>query len=360
MILDRAPPVGAAEFARLMAAFAPFESHPALALAVSGGRDSMALAVLARDWAEPRQGTVAALIVDHGLRPESADEALGVQARLAALAIPGTILSWTGDKPRGGLQAAARGARYRLLRAACAERGVLHLLVAHHADDQAETVAMRAGRGSGDDGLAGMAALVELPEVRLLRPLLTVARSRLTSTLRQRAVSWIDDPSNVDPRFERARLRARPLVARRSDDLRDKARDRSARDRALAEAAIAVVEREPGGGFAIDREGLRALAPELQARLLGRLVQCLGGSDHPPHRERVARALQRLCDQDDRGASGRRQDFTLAGAHLLLRQVSQDGRLRWIVRPEDGRNPGQPLVPAPFFACGAPAGTHVV
>src|SRR6185436_2130692 len=186
-----------------MAPFAPFETAPTVAVAVSGGRDSLALALLARAWAAGRGGNVIALIVDHGLRAESAGEAATTLGVLRQQGIEGVILCWSGAKPSSAVQEAARAARYRLLREECRRRGVLHLLVAHHADDQAETVAMRAARQSGPDGLAGMSAAVELPEVRLLRPLLGVLRSRLTATLIARGVPWIDDPSNADPRFER-------------------------------------------------------------------------------------------------------------------------------------------------------------
>ena len=168
-------PLDAADFARLMAPFEPFEGAPVVAVAVSGGRDSLALALLAQEWAAARGGRIVGLIVDHALRPESAAEAAATASLLGRHGCEAEILRWSEAKPRAGLQEAARAARYRLLREACRRRGILHLLVAHHADDQAETVAMRAARQSGPDGLAGMSAAVELPEVRLLRPLLGVS-----------------------------------------------------------------------------------------------------------------------------------------------------------------------------------------
>ncbi|HET6222664.1 MAG TPA: tRNA lysidine(34) synthetase TilS, partial [Dongiaceae bacterium] len=222
-------PVDAAEFARLMASFEPFERAPVVAVAVSGGRDSLALAVLAHEWAIARGGRIVGLIIDHALRPESAAEAAATEALLGRHGCDAETLRWVGTKPPTGLQEAARVARYRLLREACHQRGVLHLLVAHHADDQAETVAMRAARQSGLDGLAGMAGAVELPEVRLLRPLLGIPRSRLTATLLARGVPWIDDPSNADPRFERARLRSGPRLTAPPVDT-----GRSAREQKLA------------------------------------------------------------------------------------------------------------------------------
>jgi tRNA(Ile)-lysidine synthase len=351
-------PLDAAAFARLMAPFEPFERAPVLAVAVSGGRDSLALAVLAHGWAIARGGRIVGLIVDHALRPESAAEAATTEALIRRHGCDAEILRWAGAKPRTGLQEAARAARYRLLREACHRRGVLHLLVAHHADDQAETVAMRAARQSGPDGLAGMAGAVELPEVRLLRPLLGVSRSRLTATLLARGVPWVDDPSNVDPRFERARLRSGPRLTTPPAET-----GRSTHEQRLALASVEALEISPAGEVALDRSVFVRLGRDQQARLLSRVVQAVRGGDHPPRRDRLERAAGRLCAPVARGKSGIAQDFTLSACRLLLRQVPQSRRLQWIVRPEhgtrNGRNGAQPLIPAAFFACGASVGSHL-
>jgi tRNA(Ile)-lysidine synthase len=348
--------LGGAAFERLMAPFAPFETHPDLAVAVSGGRDSLCLALLASEWAASREGRAIALIVDHGLRSESAVEAQSTVHLLEGLGIESAVLSWTGDKPRTGLQEAARDARYRLLREACRERGILHLLVAHHADDQAETIAMRAARSSGPDGLAGMAALVEWPEVRLLRPLLAVRRAALTATLTVRGIPWIDDPSNVDPRFERARLRLAGLgeASRPNADL-----VRVAHERGAAAAGVALLEPRADGGVALDPQVLERLPQDARGRLVSRVVQAIGGGRHPPRRERLDRALARLSGPLERGKSGREGDFTLSGCQFLLRQAVGSRQLVWIVRPESGRKGSQPLIPAVFFACDPAAATHL-
>jgi tRNA(Ile)-lysidine synthase len=348
----------AADFARLMAPFEPFERAPVVAVAVSGGRDSLALALLAGEWAGARGGRIVGLIVDHALRPDSAMEAAATEALLRRHGCDAEILHWSGAKPQAGLQEAARTARYRLLREACRRRDVLHLLVAHHADDQAETVIMRAARRSGPDGLAGMPAAVELPEVRLLRPLLGVSRSRLTATLLARGVPWVDDPSNADPRFERARLRAGRQAPPPALDS-----GRSAREHGLAAAAVEGLEISSTGDIAIDRAAFVRLGGDQQAKLLSRVVQAVGGGDHPPRRDRLERASGRLCGPVARGKSGLAQDFTLSACRLLLRQVPQSRRLQWIVRPEHGRRGGrngaQPLIPAAFFACGASLCSHL-
>ncbi len=354
----------AESFAALMAPFAPFENNPVLAVAVSGGRDSLALALLAHEWACARDGHVVGLIVDHGLRAAAAGEAMATRDVLAGEGIDAAILRWDGAKPSHGLQEAARTARYGLLFEACRERGILHLLVAHHAGDQAETIAMRAARGSGPDGLAGMAALVEWRHARLLRPLLGAARTHLTEMLTARGVAWIDDPSNADPRFERARLRvsgsAGATVAAGADA------GRTEREAVLARVAVDMIEIDDDG-TALDRMAFARLDGVTGAALLSRVVQAVGGRDHPPRRDRLERAVARLSAEDprgdSRGKSGKSRDFTLSECRLMLRQASNGRRLRWIVRPENGkenlRKERQPLVPAAFFACGGHTPPHV-
>ena len=351
-------PLGAPEFAALMAPFAPFEAQPALAVAVSGGRDSIALAVLAHEWAGAGRGHVLALVVDHGLRAHSANEARATRERLAALGIEAETLVWPGAKPATGIQQAAREARYRLLLEACRRRGILHLLTAHHADDQAETVTMRAAHDSGPDGLAGMAALVEHRDVRLLRPLLGVPRRRLTATLEARGIGWIEDPSNEDRRFERVRVRQDGVAA----PAPGAAVSRAMRDQEVAQAALRALELG-ADSVALDQLVVSDLGKEITGRLLGRVVQAVAGGAYPPRRERLERAAARLSQGEGRGKSGKSRDFTLSGCQLMLRRDPATRRLRWIVRRESGRRnaktSGQPLVPAAFFACGAPAATHL-
>ena len=351
-------PLSAPEFAALMAPFAPFEARPALAVAVSGGRDSVSLAVLAHEWGRARRGHVLALIVDHGLRAGSADEARATRERLTTLGIEAETLKWSGGKPATRVQQAAREARYRLLFEACRRHGILHLLTAHHADDQIETVVMRAARDSGPDGLAGMAALVEHRAARLLRPLLAVPRARLTATLQERGIGWIDDPSNEDRRFERVRVRQDGITP----PAPGASGARAVRDREVAWAALRTLEVGPDS-VGLDQLVVSDLSKEITGRLLGRVVQAVAGGDYPPRRERLERAAARLSLGASRGKSGKSQDFTLSGCQLMLRRDPATRRLRWIVRRESGRTntktPGQPLVPAAFFACGAPAATHL-
>lgn len=186
----------------------PFEPQPFLAVAVSGGADSMAAALLTRDWARGRGGDVLALVVDHGLRPLSADEALMTCERLAEQDIASVLLTLQGLARGPGLAARARAARHAMLEEQCGVRGILHLVFGHHAADQAETVCMRMLARSGPAGLAGMAAVAEASAVRRLRPLLGMSPGALRATLHARGVGWVEDPSNADPSQQRARIRA--------------------------------------------------------------------------------------------------------------------------------------------------------
>ena len=148
-----------------------------------------------------------ALIVDHGLRAESTDEAAATVARLDARGIATRLLRLDGLAHGTALAERARDARFAVLTQACASAGILHLLLGHHASDQAETVLMRALGGSGPAGMAGMLPLVETPSVRILRPLLSIPPARLRAKVAAAGMAWVEDPSNVDQRALRPRLR---------------------------------------------------------------------------------------------------------------------------------------------------------
>ena len=261
-----------ADFAALMARFAPFEPVPHLAVGVSGGADSLALALLAQDWARTRGGKITALTVDHGLRPDSAAEAAQVGAWLRGHAIAHAILPWSGPKPTSGIQARARAARRGLLVEWCRRTGVLHLLLAHQRDDQAETVLLRRQHDSGPDGLAAMAAIVELPDLRILRPLLGLPHVALTAFLTARGQVWAEDPSNRNPAFTRIQVR-QTLDETRAAALAESAaqagRARAAHEREVARHLAACVTIHPQGWASVDGAGVRGLDALLSQAVLG-------------------------------------------------------------------------------------------
>lgn len=181
-----------------------FEGMDRIGVAVSGGSDSVAAFVLMTELLGAER--VEAASVDHGLRPEAAQEAQGVGDLCAQLSVRHEILNWDGQHS-GNLQDAARRARYERLAAWAQARGLDAVVLGHTQDDQAETVLLRLARGSGVDGLAGMATRVERHGILWLRPFLSTSREALRSVLRARGIGWIDDPSNDDTRFARVRAR---------------------------------------------------------------------------------------------------------------------------------------------------------
>lgn len=303
-------PLTAEEFAAALTHLGPYESPPRLAVAVSGGADSMALALLADRWARAHGGDAVGLIVDHGLRPGSAREARQVAGWLADRGIPARRLAWRGDKPAGDIQAAARAARYTLLADWCRRAARLHLLVAHHRDDQAETLLLNLARGSGIDGLAAMPPVARIHGIRLLRPLLGIGKGRLIATLRAAAQAWIEDPSNAAPRYRRTaarRLTAAalvPLAPGEIDAERLGARlaataARMARARTALEAVTATLLAEsadlsPHGFARLDPAAFRAAPEEIGLRALARIVACVGGAIHTPRHDPLRRVLATL------------------------------------------------------------------
>jgi tRNA(Ile)-lysidine synthase len=314
-------PVSSDEFAGLMEVFSPFETRPLVAVAVSGGADSLALALLAADWARAQGGSATGVTVDHRLRPESGDEATRVASWLARHGVAHATLVRDGAPLSGDAQAAARAARYRLLEAWCAASGVLHLLTAHHREDQAETLLLRLARGSGLDGLAGMSALVERAQCRICRPVLGLPRARLAATLAARGQDWIEDPSNQNPAYARVRLRQAEAVLaaeglgpeRLADTALHLGRARQALEPMAARLLARAVWLHPAGFAWLDAVRLAASPAEVRLRALGAVIACIGGADYPPRLS----GLERL---DRELANGLLAARTLGGCLVLPRR----------------------------------------
>jgi len=336
-------PISAQNARRL---FADWKAVPAIVLAVSGGPDSIALMWLAARWrrALARGPRLIAVTVDHGLRSEAAREARDVKRLARTLDLPHRTMRWTGEKPKTGLPAAARNARYRLLAQAARASGATHILTAHTRDDQAETVLMRLLRSSGIGGLAAMARESERDGVLLARPFLHVAKSQLVATLKKAKIGFADDPTNRDTNFTRPRLREiMPVLAAEGGDARSLARLASRLARANqavevlvdgAERYLALRDREATrAGFdanandaiTFDAKAFAAMPEEIRLRLVKRAIDRFG-HEGPAELGKVEALLAAL---DQAGAkTGKvprpRLKQTLAGALVSL----SDGRIR--------------------------------
>jgi len=322
-------PISITEATELLA---PLKAFPRVALAVSGGPDSLALMHFAA-WcrAAERSGPEPlVLTVDHGLRASSRDEALMVGRMASSLRLPHTILTWDAGTHSTNLQARARTARYDLMAAHCQASDIPALVTAHHLDDQAETFLMRLKRGSGLDGLAAIPERGVWGGVVLLRPLLDVPKARLIATLADKGIGFVSDPSNADHRFERARVRgssealaalgltpeALALSARR---LR---RAREALDHAAENFLTTYGEVSEAGYAAIDRKALRLAPQEIALRALSRLISMVGGADEPLRLAKLEALLAALAKTPAKAHTlGRCRIQPFSGRFGIFREV---------------------------------------
>jgi tRNA(Ile)-lysidine synthase len=298
-----------------------------LAVALSGGGDSLALTLLAAEWGRQAGRPLLILTVDHGLQRQSAAWTARCAETAARLGAGFRALAWTGPKPAGGLAAAAREARHRLLGIAAREAGARVILMGHTASDIAEAAAMRAA-GSTTPAPREWAPSPAWPDGRglfLLRPLLGITRGEIREWLTARGETWIDDPANKDPASSRAQARAAgpPLVApseptRETTDLA-----------ALADAC----RFDAAGGVAISRVALRNADPAAARAFLGMAAVCAGGGDRRPATERVERLRALL-------AGSAAATATLAGARI----ETDGGTVRLFREPGEAKRGGLPML----------------
>ena len=331
-----------------------FASSPTVVVAVSGGGDSIALLSLLARHVSPAR--LAAVTVDHALRPGSAAEAESVGRFCRDLGLRHAVLRWEGPKPATGLSAAARDARYRLLAQAARDLGATMLFAGHTQDDQAETVAMRRARGEGR-GLAGMAPATLLDDrLWLMRPLLGVRREALRDYLRASGIGWADDPTNEDAAYERVRVRRRLTdPAAFAEALR--VAEQAARERVrLGEAAaglIATAENPLPGLIRIDPDVFLAAESAAAVYALRLLLATAGGSEHLPDETRATALLGRFRDPALRASLSRTTIERRKGGIYLRREarglpephLAQDGEI-WDGRFRLGNVEGETIGPA--------------
>ncbi len=324
------------------ALFADLREAKGLVLAVSGGPDSTALMALVAAWAErPR---VLVVTVDHGLRPEAADEAAMVAENAKHLGLPVQIVRAGQIAGRGNLQAAAREVRYALLADAARAAGHDTIVTAHHRDDQAETLLMRLARGSGVYGLAAMAHRTEFDGLTLVRPLLGVSRQALASVVHESGIAFADDPSNADLRYDRVRMRQLlpsladhgltvERLAETAGRLGRAAEAIDAQATEILEQAVTVDE------FAVvrgDPSPFRAVHREVGLRAFGRLLQAVSGAHYTPGMKSLERLYPAIAGENS-GPVRR----TLHGAAV---SISRD---RFTVMREWGRRGPESLAVKP-------------
>lgn len=307
-----------------------FETKPTLAVAVSGGADSIACMLLAQEWAQQRDGKVIALTVNHGLRKDAQTEAHLVQSLATNHHMEHHTLNITIENPTVALQEKARNLRYRVMEQFCHQRGILHLLTAHHADDHIETLAMRAWRGSGIDGLSGIPTVHYRQHLRLLRPLLTIHKRELIAWLNHKNISWAEDPSNQNDSYERNRLRKNltrwPIDEAASQSfLKHMAIAKTATLHQLQQLAIKSLQTFEQGYMKLDVSHWPAQPMHTKLQLLERLTHSLGTSDQSPRYYQLEHAEKQLCTTSPNG-------FCLTGLQFTPASQSE-----WLITRELNR-----------------------
>lgn len=261
-----------------------------VAVALSGGGDSLALLLAAAAWAKTAARPIHVLTVDHRLRPESRGWTEACAATAARLGLAFSALAWTGDKPLTGLPAAAREARHRLLADAARAAGARVILMGHTADDVLEARLMREA-GSSTPEPREWSPSPAWPEGRgtfLLRPMLEVRRAEIRAWLSRRGQRWIDDPANEDPAF--ARPRARQAL---SQGAAPPAQPPAASPKSLALACALMDD----GGLELPRAALAAADPRARLAFVSIACVCAAGARRPPRGEAVERLAARLASE---------------------------------------------------------------
>ncbi len=314
--------------------FAKYKIDEPIAVAVSGGADSLALALRLKEAGKQ----IIALTVDHGLRSESSDEACYVAEVMQKKGIEHQTLVWRGEKPQKGVEEAAREARYKLMFAFCREHNIRFLATGHHRRDQAETFLLRLQRGSGVFGLSGILPISEREGITIIRPQLEDDPEDLKAFLRAEGVKWIEDPMNNDEDFLRVKVRHfLPELARigidekrLSDTAITLAKTRSFLQ-SLADEFVQNYVRWWGGvAVSLPWQKLQSLHIEVALPVLGQLVRQIGGGVYPPEAVEIQRVLSE--GHDFKGCTLGKCELFIAAKRLWI--VLQDEENSLLSRAE--------------------------
>ncbi len=184
-----------------------FEKKPHLGLSISGGPDSMALLMLVKDWARSKSGKITVFHFDHKIRKKSSEEASWLKTYVSKLGIKFHLLTWDRDQKLKLNMKNARDARYERILDICKKLKIIHLMTAHHFNDNLETYYMRKKRNSSSLGLSSIPKILIKENLQIIRPLLSFSKERLISTCNFFNVRWIEDSSNYNLKYERPRVR---------------------------------------------------------------------------------------------------------------------------------------------------------
>lgn len=332
-------PLTTKEFQEIMSAM-DIGCSKKVAVAVSGGSDSMALTLLLNQWCANQDIHLTALTVDHGLRENSALEAQQVAKWLSVKNISHNILEWQGIKPDTNIQDHARKARYELMGNWCMDNNVDHLFLAHHMNDQAETFLIRLLRGSGVDGLSAMEKSTIFPfnkmsnkTLKILRPLLEVESGRLLETIQAANQDHIEDPSNLDEKYTRIQIRSllneteiEGLNAHKLSSTSTRMRRvRSLLEEMTSKAESDFVSYNSFGYASIVKNNISELHEEIGLRLLSKVIKTVGGNTYAPRHKSLEKLFENLKETKFPGQSlAGVLVFTLTGHEIVITRETKN------------------------------------
>lgn len=330
----------------------PSSNHDNIAIAVSGGADSLALLILANKWAQDNDIKIIALTVNHNLRSEAAAEALYVSKLCAQINVKHHILEWRREKNTSSMHKSARDARYKLITNYCSLNNISTLLTAHHADDRIETFFIRLSKASGLIGLTSDEAHY-YNNIRILRPLSNVYKKQLQKYLSDFKITPCEDPSNYDPKYQRSNIRKWiDLIPKELNPDLFKARILESCDHLKISADVVkqkliqeLAERSviyPDGSASFYRHDMRNDDAQIELLLLSHLLTTVSGFDYQPRAESIELLLQKLskesCKATLHGCCIEKQNnkiyiYRSFGKSLpskipLSKQIKWDGRWR--------------------------------
>ena len=302
-----------------------FDKHnikaPVIAVGVSGGADSLALALLLQESLPSVK--IVALTVDHKLRPSSNDEALYTKKIMDLYGIEHHILTWDGEKPTTGIEEQARIARYNLLTVWCKNNNVSYLAIAHHLFDQAETFLMRIHRGSGVLGLSSMEEIIVKDGINVLRPMLDIHPEILKDYLRNKNITWVEDESNYCDDFLRVKMRKfLPILEKEvgisAERLCDTVKNLKRTKKFLEDTVNYIIENQTkcwrNIAYSFDYSVFLDWHNELKFYILGRIIKDLSGNLYTPEAEVLLSIIKSIIDNNF-------ESTTLGGCIILKTEL---------------------------------------
>ena len=292
------------EFEKELNEIACFEDYPHLGLSLSGGPDSLALMCLLKIWVHKNNGKLTAFNVNHKIRFNSNEESIKVKNIAEKSGIECIVLNWDNEKPRAGLMECARDKRYELILNECKKRKILHLMLGHHLNDNAETYIMRSKRIGNLTGLTSIPLIREMKHLRLIRPLLKFRKERLLKTCTYFGKKWIDDPSNSDSLYERVRVRqclsskAKNTINQISMKIKKKILERKRIENTVSNFFINFSEFFPYGVFKTNKSEFLKLSKEEQLIIIKKLLVTNSATIYPPKKKSVEFLVNQIIEKD--------------------------------------------------------------